>query len=227
MLEHRHRALEIGATQEHFTEQREALTARAVDLDHAKQLALRLFPLMERRVRAREHHAPFEAVRRGVDADVADRDRVLGATEREVRLSQVDERRRRRIAANEIDELLDFLSRGPAIVHHQRRPQPTPPRRVAANATPTSPTPVIVPGTCREPRTVGPGTCRWRGTPAHRSRSRVAHRGCTRAARGRRSRGAARRSPRPRRSRTRSPHSRGTRHDRQRPLVRALEPVLE
>jgi len=115
VLEHRHRALVIVAAQQHLAEQCEAHPVRAVDLDDAEQLALRLFPLVHRAERPREHDPAFEVIRRGIEAGLADRGRVLGATERKVGLGQVDERRRGRVTPNEIDQLLDFLSRWPAI----------------------------------------------------------------------------------------------------------------
>ncbi len=78
MLEHRDRSLVVLPAQQHLAEQREALPARAIDFDDAEQLALRFFPLMELRVGTREHDATLEAIGRGLDADVADRDGVLG-----------------------------------------------------------------------------------------------------------------------------------------------------
>ena len=121
MLEHRHRALEVLPAEQHFTEEREALPIRAIDLHDAEELALSLLPLVHRRERAGQHDAALEAVGSRFEAEVADLDRVARAAQREVRLAEIDERRRPRIATNEIDQLLDFLSRGTAIrIDHQR-----------------------------------------------------------------------------------------------------------
>ena len=94
MLEHRHRALEVRAAEQHLAEEREAAATRAVDLDDAKQLALRFFPLMKRRVGPGEHHAAFETIGRVLESQVAHLDRIARPTEREIGLSQIDERGR-------------------------------------------------------------------------------------------------------------------------------------
>ena len=115
MLEHGNRALVVVATQQHLAEQREAEPVAAVDLDDPQQLALRLFPHVQRAISARERDETFEVIGGGIEAGLADRDRIFGSAERQIGLGQIDERRRRRIAPNEIDQLLDFLSRWPAI----------------------------------------------------------------------------------------------------------------
>ena len=92
MLQHGHGALVVGAAEQHLAEEREALTVGAVDLHDAEELALRFLPLVQRRVRTREHHPTFEAVGRGLEPEVADLYRIAGTPEGEICLTQVDER---------------------------------------------------------------------------------------------------------------------------------------
>ncbi len=120
VLAHRHRALVVVAPEEHLAEQREADAVRPIDLHDPEQLALGFLPLVKGGVGARQHHASFHVIGHVLKAHVAHLDRVFRAAEREVSLAQVDERRRSRIAADEIDQLLDLLSTRPAIcVDHQ------------------------------------------------------------------------------------------------------------
>jgi hypothetical protein len=63
VLQDRDGPLVVRAPQQDLTQQRESLAIGPVDLDDAEQLALRFFPLVHRRVRAGEHHAPLEVVR--------------------------------------------------------------------------------------------------------------------------------------------------------------------
>jgi hypothetical protein len=121
VLEHGHGALEVTAAEQHLAEEREALPVRAIDLHDAEELALSFLPLVHRGVCAREHDATLETVGRCLESEVADTDRIARSAERKVRLPEIDERRRSRIAANQIDQLLNFLSRGTAIrIDHQR-----------------------------------------------------------------------------------------------------------
>ena len=122
MLQDRHGALVVLAAQQHLAEEREADAIRAVDLHDAQQLGLRFLPLVHRGEGPREHHPAFEAVGRGIEPEVRDLDRILGTSERKIGLAEIDERRRSRVPPNKIDQLLDFLSRGPAIrINHQAR----------------------------------------------------------------------------------------------------------
>ena len=119
MLQHGHGALVVVAAQQHLAEQREAEAVRAVDLDDPEQLSLRLFPLVQRRVGARQADPAFEVVGRALEAGIADGDRVLGPTQVEVGIREIDERGRGWIPPDEIDQLLDFLGRWTAIGSHE------------------------------------------------------------------------------------------------------------
>ncbi len=88
---------------------------------------------MHRRVRASEHDATFKAVWRSFEAEVADLHGVARTTECKVGLSEIDERWGRRVAAYQVDQLLDFLSRGPTITLDHQHVQGNPIAPVAAN----------------------------------------------------------------------------------------------
>ena len=87
MLEDRDRALEVRATEQHFAQQGKAGAVRPVDLDHAEQLALCLFPLVERGVGACKQHAALEVIGGRIEAHARDLDGVAWATEGQIGLT--------------------------------------------------------------------------------------------------------------------------------------------
>jgi len=87
VLEHGHGPLVVVAPEQDLAQEREPEAVGAVDLDHAKELALGLLPHVELGVGARQDDPAFEVVGSRFEANAADLDCVLGPPEGQVGLS--------------------------------------------------------------------------------------------------------------------------------------------
>src|SRR5690348_16127152 len=83
--------------------------------------------------RPSEHHPPLDAIGARLEPDRAYLGRIARAPEGEIRITEVDEGRRPRIPPNQIDQFLNFLSRGPAIGIDHQPAQGKPKSHQAAN----------------------------------------------------------------------------------------------
>jgi len=108
MLQNWYRTFVICTPHQHLAQECKCSAIAAFYFHNLEQLALCFFPLMQVRVGTGHRKAAFPIFGRSRQADIADRNGVTGATERQVGVRQRYKRRGPWVTAYAFDEFFNF-----------------------------------------------------------------------------------------------------------------------